>query len=92
MRVFKAIKNRPLGRLISLGLVHPLARRFRLLLAFDARLFISLFLAEVADNAVSGTLTLKTSECAVQRFVFTDSYSRHIFASFSLWDRYLDLL
>ena len=66
----------------SSGLVHSLASRFCLLLAFYAGLFVSLSLTQVADNAVSCTLTLKSSDCAVQRFVFTYFNCRHIIASF----------
>ena len=77
------------GGKFSSGLVHPLACRLSLLLTLNAGFLVSLFLAEVADNAVPGTLAFKTSERAVQRLVFTNSNGRHILASFSLRDLFL---
>ena len=49
--------------------IFTLACSFRLFLALDAGLFIVLSLADLLDNSVSGSLSLETLECALERFV-----------------------
>ena len=50
-----------------------LASSFRFLFAFYAGFLVSLFLAEVTDDAVARAFSLETADCVVQTFVFTDS-------------------
>ena len=49
--------------------VLALASSLRLLFSLDRRLLIVLSLANLLDNAVSGSLPLKTLERALERFI-----------------------
>ena len=52
---------------------------FALLAPLYGRRFVEFFLPEVADYAVAGTLSLKSSERAFNRLVFADFNGRHAF-------------
>jgi len=62
-------------------LILALASGFCLLLALYAGLLIALSLTEFSENTRSLTLSLKSAESAVQRFVFFYSYFCHIYPS-----------
>ena len=60
-------------------LVLTLSCRFGLLLTLYAGLFIMLSLTKLGENAGLHALTLKTTQCAVKRFIFLDSDFSHLF-------------
>ena len=65
--------------LIELSLV--LAGSFGLLLPLQAGADIVLALLIFSNNALLGNAPLKTTQCALQRFVFLDANFRHCFPS-----------
>ena len=52
---------------------------FALLAPLYRRRFVELFLPEVADDAVAGALSFKSSDSAFNRLVFADFDSGHFF-------------
>ncbi len=51
---------------------------FRLLLAFNAGLFVMLSLSELREYTASCTLSLKSAECAVYRFIILNNDFCHL--------------
>ena len=65
----KSKSRHQLPAFTHLLLILVLTSSLRLLLASDRRLLIVLSLADFLDNAISGRLTLETSESAIKRFI-----------------------
>ena len=63
---------------MRLWFVHSLTSSFCFLFAFYAGFLISLFLAEVTDDAVTSAFSLKTTDSVFQAFVFADFNCRHL--------------
>lgn len=55
-----------------------LSCRFRLLLSSYGRFFVMLFFTKIADDTVARAFTFESAKRVVERFVFSDSDSRHI--------------
>ena len=58
--------------------IASLSSRLGLFLTSDRGLFVMLFTAQITDDTVAGALSLKTAQCAIQTFVFTNFNGRHI--------------
>ena len=65
---------------------------FGFLLLSYGRLFIKFLLSKIADNTVAGALSLETTQCAFNVFVFTNSNRRHTYFHHPLPMRFLRLL
>ena len=65
---------------------------FGFLLLSYGRLFIEFLLSQVTDDTVAGALSLETTQCAFNVFVFTNSNRRHTCFHHPLPMRFLNYL